>query len=125
MNASGQYSALTANIPFNQWHHVAGTLDDATGAMNLYIDGNLAASAVTTVRPFGDLDPSLSPGLGIGALNSANPAFGPEYFNGFIDDLRLSDTALSPDQLLVPEPSSATIGFVALLGSLLAYGRRK
>jgi fructan beta-fructosidase len=124
MDASGQYCALTAHVPFNEWHHVAGTLDDATGSMKLYVDGNLVASTVTAVRPFASLDPNLSPGLGIGALNSANPDFGPEYFNGFIDDVRLSDTALTPDQLLVPEPSSATITLAGLAVFFLNRYRR-
>jgi len=48
MNASGQFAGITANVSFNEWHHVAGTLDDATGIMNLYIDGNLANSTTTT-----------------------------------------------------------------------------
>ncbi len=124
MDASGQYASVTANIPFNQWLHVAGVLDDSNGSMKLYVDGNLAGSTTTSVRPFALLDPSQNPGIGIGGLQSSNPSLGPEYFNGFIDELRLSNAALSPDQLLVPEPSSMVLGLLASAAFFLRRVRR-
>jgi hypothetical protein len=92
---------------FNQWHHVAGTLDDNTGDVKLFVDGTLEASTVTSVRPFAALDPNWLPGLGIGDVQSDNYA---EHFNGLIDEVRISDVALQPNQFLsVPEPSSLVL----------------
>ena len=54
---------------YDQWHHVAGTLDDATSELKLYVDGVLAASMFTPVRPLGALDPLSLPGLGIAAFS--------------------------------------------------------
>ncbi|HVJ46751.1 MAG TPA: LamG-like jellyroll fold domain-containing protein, partial [Luteolibacter sp.] len=46
------------------------------------------------------------------------------YYDGLIDEVRLSDTVLSPSQLLaVPETSSA--GLIAAAALLLGTGRRR
>ncbi len=104
-NASGQFTEIAAPLPgLNQWLHVAGTLNDATGQMGLYINGVLVASAVTSFRPFADLDSRFQPGLGIGNVQSANYN---EYFNGLIDEVRISDIALAPNQFLDAVPGSA------------------
>ena len=115
MDASGQFASISATIPFNEWLHVAGVLDDSSGSMKLYVDGSLVNSTTTTIRPFALLDPTQNPGLGIGGLQSSNSQ---EYFNGFIDELRLSNAALLPSEMLIPEPSSLALmllGFVLLL----------
>jgi hypothetical protein len=39
----------------NQWTHIAGVLDDTTGAMSLYFDGVLVDSIITSLRPFAPL----------------------------------------------------------------------
>jgi serine/threonine protein kinase len=97
-NASRHVANITAPLPgFNQWLHVAGTLDDATGQMRLYTNGVLATSTVTSVRPFAELDTRFEPGLGIGSAQSSRYA---QYFNGWIDEVRISDVALPPDQFL-------------------------
>jgi hypothetical protein len=118
---------ITAPIPtFNQWFHIAGTLDDATGVMDLYINGVLAKSTVTLIRPLGPLDPAYSPGLGIGNLQSSNlDPFYSQHFDGMIDEVRISDVALTPDQFLnVPEPSTFLLLGIGAI-SLLAFGRRR
>jgi hypothetical protein len=90
----------------NQWAHVAGTLDDASGAMLLYINGQQVASTTTSVRPTSVLDSTAIPGIGIGNLQSL-ALFFPQDFNGLIDEVRISNVALDPSQFLnaVPEPS--------------------
>jgi hypothetical protein len=93
--------SVQAPITLRQWHHVAGTLDGSTGNMRLYIDGNLVASTNTALRPYQKLIGS-NPGLGIGNVQSGNYA---EYFNGFIDEARISDVALAPSQFLNSAPS--------------------
>jgi hypothetical protein len=93
-NAANQTASISAGISANQWIHVAATLDDSTGEMCLYVNGALAASAITSIRPYGPLV-GAQPGLGIGSLQS-----GGEFFHGMIDEVRISNVALSPSQLL-------------------------
>jgi hypothetical protein len=95
-NAAQQFAYVEALVP-NQWTYVAGTLDDKTGAMRLYINGVQRASGVTSVRPLGPLDANSNPGLGIGNIQSGNYD---EHFNGLIDEVRISDQALPASQLL-------------------------
>jgi hypothetical protein len=97
-NASDTHALVTADFtPYvGKWAHVAGSLDDATGKMSLYINGILVASTITTVRPLGNLTGAL-PGLGIGNTQSSTYN---EHFNGLIDEVRISDRALQPSQLL-------------------------
>ncbi len=91
---------LWAPIPVGQFVHVVGTLDDATGQMNLYINGGLISQTVTTVRPFGALDPASNPGIGIGNHGGYPNTPHNFPFNGLIDDLKLYDEALSVEQVL-------------------------
>jgi hypothetical protein len=70
-NANNEMAPVTAPLPgINQWIHVAGTLDDATGVIAVYINGRLAASKATNIRPFAFLDPTEAPGLGIRLLET-------------------------------------------------------
>ena len=86
-------------LHLNQPLHVAGTLDDATGAQKLFINGEEVASQVTNLRPFAVLDPSLKPGVGIGDLQST---LLPQFFDGIIDEVRISNIALTPSEFLPP-----------------------
>jgi hypothetical protein len=113
--------SLAQAIPNDQWLYVAGTLDDATGQMKLYVNGNVVASTTTTVRPLGPLDANFKPGLGVGSDQDSQYA---ELFNGWIDEVRLSDVALQPGQLLVPEPSCLALAGLGAV-TLLAFRNRK
>jgi hypothetical protein len=83
-------------ISYNQWVHVAATLDGSTGTMSLYTNGVLAAQTTTTVRPFGPLVASDSPGVGIGNVNFSGINF---PFNGDIDEIALYNRALSQAEI--------------------------
>lgn len=97
-NASNQTAALTATVAYDEWLHVAGTLDDATGTMKLYVNGVIVASTTTTVRPLGALHSGYSPGLSLG--NDFTGQYG-QCFHGLIDEVRISDVALEPHQFLI------------------------
>ena len=60
--------------------------------MSIYTNGVLADQTVTAVRPFGDLIPGDSPGVGIGNLNDGGNNF---PFTGDIDEISLYNRALS------------------------------
>jgi hypothetical protein len=75
-----------------EWH-VAGTLENATGTMTLYVNGTVVNQTTTTIRPFGDLDRNSHPGIGIGNLKDGAG----QGFDGLIDEVR-SLTARSRKQ---------------------------
>jgi hypothetical protein len=86
--------------------------------MGIYINGQLEDSLTTSIRPYQILQ-GANPGISIGALPN-----GGEYFNGMIDDVRISDVALAPSQFLdVPEPSAMVL--FASVTSLSLLRRRK
>ena len=93
-------ASLRAPLPLGQFVHVAGTLDAETGAMRLYLNGMLVSRGVTSVRPFGALDPASNPGVGIGS-HGGYPATPHKFlFNGLIDELKLYNHALSQADVL-------------------------
>jgi outer membrane protein assembly factor BamB len=91
---------LSAPIATGQWIHVAATLDDATGAMQLYENGALVAHLVTTARAFRDLDPGSNPSIGIGNHGGYPSTPHNLPFNGLIDELTVYDRALTSGEIL-------------------------
>ena len=111
-DANNNSSSLSLTLPsLNQWYHIAGTLDDNTGMLSLYLDGALKASVTTLIRPFALTDLSLNPLAEIGT-----------NYLGLVDEVRISDQALRPDQFLnsvnIPEPS----GIVLTALGLVSFG---
>ena len=92
----GNNPRVDATIPYHQWTHVAATFDSSIGTMSLYINGVLAAQTVTAVRPFGELQPDSSPGVGVGNLNDGGNNF---PFVGDIDEIALFGRALSANEI--------------------------
>ena len=80
-----------ANLPAG-WHHVAATIDSASMAMALYVDGTLAVSGATETLPQ-DLGTTTQNWLG----RSQYTADG--YFKGLLADLGIYDRALSADEV--------------------------
>ena len=104
-------------LPLGEFVHVAGTLDDASGLMSLFIDGQPVASLTTALRPIGELDPSQRPGVGLGGWYSSST----QRFNGIIDEVRIWDEARA-----VPEPSTITLFTMAgLVGAFVAWRKRR
>jgi hypothetical protein len=107
-NASASHASVISPspVPFGTLMHVAGTLEGDTGQLTLYINGAQVAISYTSIRPFGPLT-GPSPGLGIGNVQSSNYA---EYFDGVIDEVRISNAALLPSQML-PSPCYANCDY--------------
>jgi hypothetical protein len=125
-NQSNSIAAVGSPIPsLNQWHHVAGMLDESTDQVRLYVDGQLSASAAAHgIRAFDLLDPGQAPGLGIGNVQDPNYPL-VSVFNGHIDEVRISDQALLPGQFLNSVPEPIAVSSVATLFPLVGRMRRR
>jgi hypothetical protein len=75
----------TTTVNDGNWHHVAATRVMSTGAINIYVDGNLEASGTGNTNAL-----TGPPGLTIGSLQT-----GFNYFNGNIDEVRIWSVARS------------------------------
>lgn len=99
--------ASTVNVNDGNWHHVAATRSNSSGAMQVYVDGMLQGSGS---GPTGSR--TSPPALRIGALASGAGNF----LSGTIDDVRLYGriltsaeiTALAEAQLPAPDTVTAT-----------------
>lgn len=106
----------SGNAPLtnNVWQHLAYTWED--GAVEVFLNGN---SVFTGTSGFND---ETVTSFTIGA--NAN---GSDHFNGLIDDLKIYDTVLNRDQIIlaaqpIPEPNS--ILMLGLAGGLFLRRRR-
>jgi len=81
--------AGSINVRDSQWHHIAATFDDETKEMNLYIDGELEASVIST----GSITYEFGNDFHIGSMNSDRK------FLGVIDELRVYDKVLTETQI--------------------------
>lgn len=79
----------TSTSEYQGWHHLTATWDDATGA-NIYVDGTLVGSSTTTTDA---MDTTTAATVRIGSGN------GVDYYTGKIDEVRLYDRILSPDEI--------------------------
>jgi hypothetical protein len=86
----------------NQWYHVACVFDacDPT-PMRLYLDGALVDSGGTA-----DLNPDEAYPVAIGAIRREDGTIG-QFYDGMIDELRLSGEALDPTEFLTRTPGVA------------------
>ena len=93
---NNQSVSIFATLAYNQWWHLAATLDGGTGTMSLYTNGVLAAQTNTTVRPLGSLVAADSPGIGIGNINDGANNF---PFTGDINQISLYNRALGQAEI--------------------------
>lgn len=113
-NGAGGAVAVTLNTGHNMdatWRHYAFSYDAATGVGAFYVDGVVVASndgADGRALFWGGASP-----LRVGELLDYASAF-----NGTLDEVRLSDVALTATQFLgaVPEPAAALLLALGLAG---------
>lgn len=111
------FYTIVSDFTTNEWHHYAFVKEP--GSCRLYLDGTL----LTTMALSSDLDgPYVFPAGWPGDRTIGNES-GALY--GWLDEVRISDEALTPDQFLcaIPEPSSLMFFSVGLW--LLFHHRRK
>lgn len=102
--------APATSVQFGQWQHFA--LVKQPGQYAIYIDGILAVN--DTLPGFTD-GPYFFPGTD----NTGDRTIGGNSgtFCGWLDEFRIYDTALTPDQfLIVPEPSTVMLIVIGCLG---------
>ena len=95
-DADGNSAFVETTVNYFAWTHVAAMLDGSTGTLSFYTNGVLAAQTNTTIRPFGDLLPDQSPGIGIGNVNDGGNNF---PFIGDLDEIALYNRALTPAEI--------------------------
>ena len=84
VNGSTDYSLAA-------WHHVVATVSGSDG--KVYLDGNLDGSGSVGTIPDNPLD------VYIGRAHPSGGAGHAEWFNGVIDDVRIYNRALSPEEV--------------------------
>jgi len=90
----GAAATSPAPLPLGRLIHVAGTLDDTTAVMSLFVDGERVATTDTSIRPAGVFGGD-GAGIGIGNLQS-----GGQGFRGLIAEVRVCAAALPPARFL-------------------------
>ncbi len=101
------------DLPYtsNQWYHVAMVWDGST--ITFYVNGVQSHDLGTnhqTAIPFSGPIADSTYSLGIGAIVRDNvnpPANSGSFFFGRIDEIRISDAALSPGQFLINQATGA------------------
>lgn len=102
--------ASTVGLFDNAWHHLAGTYDG--NIVEFFVDGVSQGTIIA----------------GTSAANTRDIEFGRarnggRFFNGDLDEVRISNTVLTPSEfLIVPEPSTSVL---LLICSALGFVRRR
>ncbi|QDV78505.1 LamG domain-containing protein [Botrimarina mediterranea] len=124
-NVHTAFSTTTAVA--DEWYHLAATNDGST--MKIFVNGveehavDLTTSADTRMVALDEAGLAGADPYGWSiARGMYNNGHG-DRVNGYVDDVRISNVALSPGQLLfVPEPTAAAL---VLLASVLSVGSRR
>lgn len=103
-------------VTLNAWHHFA--LVKIPGEFSVYIDGALQGGGSLPPATDGPYNFSGSDDGGTRSIGNG--------FRGYLDEFRISDTALTPDRFLnaaIPEPG--TFGLLILGAAGLAWRKRR
>ena len=109
IGANGNQYQLSSSIKFAEgsWHHIALTADSRTGLMQMFVDGTLAASEnAGTTLVF--TDPDLGMTIGSNShITNGQLVYG-YFFDGDIDEVRVSNTVRYTDEFTPPHAPLTT-----------------
>jgi curved DNA-binding protein CbpA len=88
--SSPPYCSTTKSIANGQWHHVVACWDKVTGKVKIYLEGSKNVESTTRVKKRLDLTVPIWIG---GQVNYRR------YFEGVLDDVRIYNRALSPEEV--------------------------
>ncbi|MCB0382759.1 MAG: T9SS type A sorting domain-containing protein [Psychroserpens sp.] len=96
-NGNSSSSVIGSSINYNEWHHVTGTFSALTGRNEVFIDGELVAFNTGVIGANIEVTGNSNSRFEVGRRSSQID--NKEYFKGQIDELRVFDTALTPEQI--------------------------
>ncbi|MEX2185943.1 MAG: LamG domain-containing protein [Pirellulales bacterium] len=106
-----------------QWHHVAVTVS-SSDAVALYIDGELRGAGTATFFDGFSVLNSLSLGRNLDSTVGG----GQWFFDGLMDEVRIYDRAMNPDEVArlasIPEPSTFVLASLAAAMTVWQTRRR-
>lgn len=86
-----QTAVSSTNIPVNQWYYVTGTYDGST--IKIYVNGALTGSVAMAGSINQGSQPVIIGAHSYGSIEDVN------IFNGIIDDVKLFNRALTPEEV--------------------------
>src|SRR5665213_1160992 len=95
-SASASTALLSPVAPNGTWQHLAATYDGNAAVMNVYVNGQLAATAAAPTTLLGENGHDVT----IGCRESTAASGFNLPFNGFIDDVRIYNRTLSSNDVL-------------------------
>jgi hypothetical protein len=119
---TGTAEVFNMPLAIGQWFHVAGVYDGSS--VQLFVEGTLAASQGFS----GEIGYTRSNSLLIGADNEGVPFSPTWFFPGTIDEVRIHDAALEPQQFLnatVPEPASLATWTILAVSATMFFRKRR
>ena len=90
------YHSTSAGADDGKWHHVACVVDGTAQTISFYFDYQLARTATGTLPNVG----AISSSMFFGAKENG----GGQFFDGWMDDIRVTRRALTPDEFLTTHP---------------------
>ena len=108
--------ASTDVLADDVWHHVAGVYDstDIGSEVKLYVDGVLNGTAAAAAYASNNRDINIGAAWGGGAFQ--------RFLNGSVDEVRISDAALTASEFLNAAPQTAIPAPAGLIFPLVALG---
>jgi hypothetical protein len=116
-NNNPRISWNDSNLTDNQWHHFAA-IREGDGDMRIFVDYVEDTDPANNGKSFVSGTLANDAALTFGA--NENGGF---EFDGFLDEIRISDEVLTPDQFLQTIPEPTTLVLLGLAGTAL-LGRR-
>ena len=107
INGEQIYHSTSAGSDDGKWHHVACVVDGTAQKISFYFDYQLARTGTGTLPNVG----AISSSMFFGAKENG----GGQFFDGWMDDIRVTRRALTPDEFLTTHPvGSIDASMVAL-----------